>query len=165
MKGEPVNVRFWSKVAKAADDGCWLWVGCANPQGYGQFHLNGRTRLAHQVSLEIAGRPRPTGAITLHSCDTPACVNPKHLTWGSPAENARDRDEKGRTNPALGERRGAAKLTEHQVREIRASPLSKRKLAAFYRVSDSVIWKIKQGLAWTHVDETDPAAFAYASAA
>ena len=56
---------------------------------------------------------------------------------------------------ALGERMGAAKLTEQQVREILAEPKvhgSGRKLAEKYGVSMGLITAIRKGRAWSYLD-------------
>jgi hypothetical protein len=56
---------------------------------------------------------------------------------------------------ARGERSGNAKLTEDDVRLIRKSPLPSRKLAEQYKISKTVVQKIKRHEAWKHVDELD----------
>jgi hypothetical protein len=48
----------------------------------------------------------------LHHCDTPACVRPDCLFLGTPADNARDREFKGRN--------AATKLTPEDVASIKA---------------------------------------------
>lgn len=55
-----------------------------------------------------------------HHCDNPPCCNPAHLFLGTALDNVRDMLNKGRERPAYGRRHHAAKLTEEQVREIRA---------------------------------------------
>jgi DNA invertase Pin-like site-specific DNA recombinase len=56
--------------------------------------------------------------LVCHHCDNPPCCEPTHLFLGTNADNIRDRQQKGRG--ASGARNGTAKLTEEQVRAIRA---------------------------------------------
>ncbi|MZE53776.1 HNH endonuclease [Streptomyces sp. SID5770] len=75
---------------------CWLWTRGRTASGYGKFNLNGQTVYAHRASYEAYVGPIPAGLFILHSCDTPACVNPDHLRPGTHQENMRDRDTRGR---------------------------------------------------------------------
>jgi HNH endonuclease len=97
--------RFWSKVAKAGPDDCWLWTASRYQNGYGVFGTpRGQSNKgAHVVALELTTGEAAAGRFALHSCDNPPCVNPKHLRWGSAAENARDRVERGRGTSPVGE--------------------------------------------------------------
>ena len=61
------SVRFWTKVAISAG-GCAEWTGATYPNGYGEFHCNGRNHPAHRVAWLMAGRAIPacsTAAITV----------------------------------------------------------------------------------------------------
>lgn len=107
--------RFWAKVDRRGPDECWLWTAARNSNGYGVIRTPDGLVLAHRFSVMIDGRD-PSIA-TRHSCDTPACVNPAHLTGGTQGENMRDGASRGRIN------RGAANpnavLSDEIVREIR----------------------------------------------
>ena len=52
---------------------------------------------AHRASwLAFQGSQGLNDLCVLHTCDTPACVNPSHLFLGTKTDNAKDRDAKGR---------------------------------------------------------------------
>lgn len=92
----PTYVRFWKYVNTDGD--CWLWTGQCDRDGYGRIKLSrSKTSVgAHRLSYEMFNGAIPDGAIICHTCDTPACVNPRHLYAGDAASNARDKVERGR---------------------------------------------------------------------
>nr|MBA3891683.1 HNH endonuclease [Gemmatimonadaceae bacterium] len=94
-----IQARFLAKVRMGAS--CWIWIGAKNPAGYGQLRIKSamggfRISLAHRLSYELYVGPIPTGLVVMHSCDTPSCVNPAHLSVGTQADNLRDAGTKGR---------------------------------------------------------------------
>jgi hypothetical protein len=103
----------------------------------------------------------PDGLWVLHHCDNPPCVNPAHLYVGTHADNMRDMRERRRhwyhadpANIIRGERSGAAKLTEAQVRELRRlhdAGRSYGSLAREYGVSRQAVSSAITGRSWTHV--------------
>lgn len=131
---------------------CWIWTGSRVPDGYGQLTWDGKQRPAHVVSWFLAHGLWPGSLHTLHRCDLPSCVNPSHLFLGTNADNAADRDRKGRQ--ARGESNGHAKLTADQVRAIRAARLlgsTLAELAARHGVSLVAVHDVLSGRTWAHV--------------
>jgi len=103
--------RFWSKVQRG--DGCWLWTGEINNQGYGRFCTwrGGRKRFfAHRLAYELTRGPLE-GLMARHRCDNPPCCNPDHLDPGTQQDNMRDARKRGRTN--------TVGLDEYRVRATR----------------------------------------------
>lgn len=69
---------FWAKVQKT--EGCWIWTGAKNPNGYGNFGLgNRKVGKAHRFSYQIHKGDIPAGFEIDHLCRNRACVNPDHL--------------------------------------------------------------------------------------
>jgi len=48
---EQVRERFEEKVDRSGD-GCDLWTGCVDSDGYGWFWLEGRMQRAHRVAYD-----------------------------------------------------------------------------------------------------------------
>jgi len=91
--------RFWSKVDVQGPDDCWLWTAQIGRGGYGKFKFSlerGHVRAHRMVWEFIRGAPPLPGQWVLHHCDVPACVNPRHLYLGTPADNVRDREVRER---------------------------------------------------------------------
>jgi hypothetical protein len=88
--------RFYRYVDRQPEDGCWLWTGSKDRQGYGQFSAGVRTKAgntrpspAHRVAYELVLGPIPVGLVIDHLCEVPACVRPGHLEAVTNAENLR----------------------------------------------------------------------------
>ena len=155
--------RLWAKIDRREPAECWPWIGENLTRGYGTIGRGGRGRgmiLAHRAVWEDVHGPIPEksslahGYVVMHLCDNRLCCNPDHLRLGTQAENVRDMDAKGRrvNRPRRGEAHHKAKLTEDDVRAIRASNDSQYVLAKRFGVSRPMIGYIKRGLSWRHIE-------------
>ena len=100
------------------------------------------------VLLAFVGHP-PAGMEARHYPDRDPTNNSlSNLSWAWRGTNVRDRAEHETDN--AGARHGVAKLTWNQVRAIRASSLSRKKIAEIYGVSPRAIDMILNNERWKH---------------
>lgn len=151
--------RFDARCGAAGDDDCWNWTGMIDAKGYAIIWDGKKTLRANRVSYALHVGEPPPDLLVCHHCDNPSCVNPSHLFLGTAADNNADRDAKGRHGhgplPA-GEKHPAAKLTNADVRDIRAALASGgswRRTAKRFGVSKKTIGDIKMGRRWAHVGD------------
>ena len=135
------------------NSGCWLWLRGSIKPGYGVLRLSrDETDLAHRASWRAYRGEIPPDTAVLHSCDTPPCVNPRHLFLGTQLDNIRDREAKQRT--ARGEHvEGRRVLTEADVLAIRADAAvgaAYPDLARRFGVVPDHIGRIVRRRSWRH---------------
>ena len=70
-------------------DGCWLWEGMINDDGYGRVKIKGVKYMAHRVMYQRLVGEIPEGLTLDHLCRQRSCVNPHHLEVVTRGENAR----------------------------------------------------------------------------
>lgn len=134
---------------------CWPWTGAVN-QNTGQAKIGpGRDEphhtAPHVVLVEKLGRPLRSGYVACHTCDFPLCCNPEHLWEGTKKENSEDMVKKGRS--PRGERQGSSKLTEADIRVIRADTRSPTVIGREWGISNSHICAIQSRKKWAHVSD------------
>lgn len=158
---ENVRDRFYQKVILPDDlNDCWIWQGAQTQHpycSYGRFTwLNGKLIMAHHAAWYLSGRQIPPGKILMHTCDNPLCVNPDHLRIGTRQENVQDMLDKGREDHLKGMQKASSKLTDAQVRQIRAlystGQLSQAELGEQFGVYQTTVSRIVRRTGWAHID-------------
>lgn len=151
---------FWNRVKKGDPDECWPWRGPTsrgprNPFPYGRVDAFGFKgiyvhRLAYWLCNggELISLRKNGDALIRHSCDNTLCCNPRHLLPGTHADNMRDMVERKRKHMPIGAQSHRAKLTTHDVQQIRlhrANGVTRKALALLYEVSVSTIKGVTSG--------------------
>ncbi|HEY1878303.1 MAG TPA: HNH endonuclease [Caulobacteraceae bacterium] len=134
------------------NSGCWLWLRSILNGGYGQIKIEGKLWQAHRFAWKVFRGEIPRGALVLHHCDVPSCVNPDHLFLGTNIENMNDMRQKGRASQ--GERHARAKLTKANVLAIRrrwTAGETMSSLAEVYGVTKGCIQFAAKGWTWKRV--------------
>lgn len=147
--------RFLVSSISIETDDCILWP-YGKCRGYGVLKLGSRVVQAHRgVCLLVYGEPNMERAHAAHSCDTPACINKRHLRWATPKGNAEDRLAHGVVH--RGQAAGS-NLTEENVVAIYADPRSDRTISRTYGCSKGTVYNIKRGISWAWLTNHSEAA-------
>lgn len=133
------------------ETGCWLWEKCVDKNGYGLTSYLGRQYRAPRLSYELFIGSIPDSYVVCHKCDTPLCINPKHLFVATQKENLEDAATKGRMNQPHGEQHPHTRLTEAQVYYILGSDERNTILAKELGVKQHTISSIRSGKRWKHI--------------
>ena len=128
-------------------DDCIVWPFARLPTGHGRIWFRGKISPANRVMCTLAhGDPPSSENVAAHSCGNAkaGCVNPRHLRWETEAPH----------HPLRGEKSPSSKLTEQQVREIRALRSSQPEtvIAKQFGIARSVVGFIHRRERWAWLD-------------
>lgn len=140
---------FYDNV-KVDENGCFVWQGATQSDGYGVSHHDLAHRVSYQISIGEIG-----DLYVCHRCDNPPCVNPEHLFLGTQKDNMSDCSKKKRFGDRSGENNANAKMSEATAQAILAawkkSEETYQALAERFGVSKASVAMLIQGLAWKHL--------------
>lgn len=146
---------FHNVVLTYDGDECLIWPYARSTKGYGRVSKDGKQAQASRLVCEDVNGPPPTpDHEAAHSCGNGhlGCVTKRHLRWATSKENHADRLVHGTDN--RGERSGKAKLTEEDVRKIRAlrGVKTQKEIAAEFGVTPTNISMIQTGHNWAWME-------------
>lgn len=123
-------------LSRCIQDGdCLVWQGALNTDGYPAAFGNVKVhRFVCSNFHDI------TGLVVRHTCDNIRCLNPDHLIPGTPADNVRDMDERGRRYRVI---------TADIVRAVKVKleeGLSQKQIAADVGINPRRVSDIKRGI-------------------
>lgn len=157
----------WATLLRAVDaEDCIEWRGCLGKHGYGAVNVLttvGRVSTAHRLAYLLTHGDLDPALVVRHTCHNRRCINPRHLTVGTRADNSNDMVVAGRASK--GEARHNARLTAHTARQIRreypalepmlGKPRALQSLADQHGVDRATISKVLTGQTWRHVSAAD----------
>lgn len=140
------------KSLETETDECILYP-FSGSGGYGRLYIDGKLTFAHRyVCTVINGNPT-ADAQAAHSCGKGhlGCVNKRHLSWKTSAENNADKREHGTL--LVGSSHPQAKLTEQDVAWIKSQRghFTRAGMADLLGVSRATVDGVLDGRYWTHV--------------
>lgn len=142
MHGTPTE-RFWHWVEKGEPDACWLWQGKTDKDGYGTLKDGAKLLRAHRISFEFHKGPIPDGHLIRHSCHTPGCVNPRHLSAGTHLDNMQDKVLAGRV--PRNEAHANCKFSNEVVAAVRVATGKRKDIAKQFGMSESQVTNVRLG--------------------
>ena len=163
--GQSNEERFSNHTEPEPMSGCYLWTGNVSFDGYGSFGWkleSGqiKTTKAHRAAYLLKYGSIPDGLVICHKCNVRSCVNPDHLYAGTQRQNVEDAIRAGthiltRDGFNAGTRNGRARLTEDDVRNMRAEyaagGISFKNIAAKYGMNTAAARSAIIGETWSTV--------------
>jgi hypothetical protein len=153
------NTRYYAKEDGTIINKQWNreLVHSVNELGYHRIHprLKGKRMnlFVHRVVAECFIPNPDNKPFVLHKDNNPRNNHVSNLKWGTQSENIQQAYDDKRIS-AKGENNGQSKLTDVDVkiiREARAIGFQGRKIAMYYKMSESWIYQICRGERWGHL--------------
>lgn len=144
--------KFYNDVVLPYDgDECLIWQYSRTSKGYGHLSVVGRSGIVSRMLCEDVNGPPPEADFdAAHSCGRghQGCVTKRHISWKTKTENQADR--LGHGTMTRGEKHPGARLSEDDVRAIRAlrGSMVQREIGELFGVERKTISDIFWGKTW-----------------
>ena len=116
INASKVDVFVDELIAGQWPNECVIWPFAVGSKGYGIW--DGST--AHRRICEIChGEPIFDNAEAAHSCNNRICVNPAHIRWATPQENASDKVRFGTHLSTISENNKMCRYDETAIKNVR----------------------------------------------
>lgn len=150
-KGMGRGIKFIIAASKMETDECIIWPMYVMKNGYGQVGTDEGMKLSHRYSCELNhGKPPDDKPQAAHSCGNRACINKRHLSWKSQAENEEDKIKHGTWFTRI----SGAKLDADKVVEIRRmydGGVNNAEISRVLSVPKSTVEKVALRKTWKHI--------------
>ena len=125
---------------KPDTDNCILWRwGTRGYYGHGTIKIKGRTQAVGRLVCTLAYGAATADDITAaHTCDTPRCLNSRHLRWKAHSENTRESNK-------LTADQVAALISRYGVGKRCGGPVTQEEVGAEFGISQSYAGDIIRG--------------------
>ena len=151
--------RFWSHVDIREPNECWNWKLSPTPNGYGLYASGGKIYRTQRFAY-LHSNGLNTHKLTKHekittTCGNNLCCNPAHLKYNKMQDVWNKIKEDG--TMTCGSKHAMSKMTEQDVRDIRARYVSRSNVDGYagigkdYGVTPGCIRDIMIGKTWKHV--------------
>jgi len=153
--------KLYERIYKKSEknlNGCLIWKGACNKNGYGQISIRDLVNkkkkyvLLHRLIYKLNNKNFDEKNYVLHSCDVRNCIEISHLYDGSHIDNMNDMVKKNRQHKRPGELHPLAKLKNCEVEMIRNlyknQRLSLSTLSKKFNVSLTTIHNIVKNKTW-----------------
>jgi hypothetical protein len=136
----PMEKRLLSKIDKHGplilETHCWTWTGSRKKDGHGQIWTGQTTVVATRALWTVLNGPIPDGLVIRHRCDNPPCMNPEHLSLGTPKQNSLDAVARGRVNK---DGRKLSPEVRRGIAALRESGMTIQAVAEHFKISPKTV--------------------------
>lgn len=152
MTGEP-SAWLRKHIAWKSEE-CLTWPFAKGRDGRGRLQSDVSPQAHRAMCILAHGNPPSDIHEAAHSCGKghEGCVNPNHLRWATPIENASDRKIHG--TEVIGEKKHNSKLDDASVKMIRhmKGMCAYSKIAKLFDVNEETVGDVLRGTTWRHVN-------------